>query len=193
MLSGWNKCSVVDVRQAQWHLRSFMHGSIPHESSSDRLRRVIERVGTGKHRVIQHPSIHCGIPEAGYRNLLVPCHAQNGARSMFASVSSLMRSFRSSPVLQRVLQSRYTEHSLLGGHAEVSSAAARAAVEPADTAADRQRVAPSGPGLDHFLRLHDAQQAQQPDSSRAAQALQARHLRSQTHSAVLDSVGSRPV
>jgi len=85
-----------------------------------------------------------------------------------------MRSVRSSGAVKRVVQSIYSEHSLHGGHAEVSTAAARSVGKHTDTAASKQRLPSSGPGLEHFLRLH-AQQAQQPDSSRAAQAFQA-HL-----------------
>ncbi len=101
-----------------------------------------------------------------------------------------MRSVRASGALKRAIQSTCSEQSLRGGHAEASTAAARFVVEPAATAASKQRLPSSGPGLAHFLRLHDAQQAQQPDSSRAAQASQARE-RLSTHCMALEACLAR--
>ena len=83
-----------------------------------------------------------------------------------------MRAVRRLHAGKRALQEAYAR-SVFGGHAEVSTAAVRAVVEPAGDVSERQRLPSAGPGLDQFLRMQDAQQAQQPDTSRAAQPYQA--------------------
>ena len=83
-----------------------------------------------------------------------------------------MKSLCQSRSLKRALELAYGRHAI-ACIAKVSTAEARAVDYPAGNASDGQRLSFSGPGLDHFLRLHDAQHAQQPDSSPASQPLQA--------------------
>ena len=153
------------------------YGARPGAGSSARLSRAAERHKRDLTRSCRRqnetePMFGDGQSRPAQQCRLSLAEPAPSADAHLSSLHIRMRTIRQSLALKQALRAALPRADCVSSRA-VGAAAARAVVDPDTQSSQQQRLPSSGPGLDHFLRLHSAQQAQQTDRSAAARASQA--------------------